>query len=202
VVVPGSVGVAMQLAKDTEEAQGKAALVTLTPILLVSGPQATGRAELIQQLVAESEGKFVTPKTLDKFQDPVTFERLARRDEFLQVDLTGRYGIIKDGIMTAGKMGESVVVADADAALAKKLAKASGARLIGVWVGLNTVVEFESRLERPIASCALLVAKDESKESVIRARVKEIIKEVEYGISAGFFEFTILNVDKENILLN
>jgi translation elongation factor EF-Tu-like GTPase len=67
------------------------------------------------------------------------------------VDPTGRYGIIKDGIMTAGKMGESVVVvADADAALAKTLAKVSGARLIGVWVGLNTVVEFESRLEKQI----------------------------------------------------
>jgi guanylate kinase len=197
VVVPGSVGVAMQLAKDTEEAQGMAALVTLTPILLVSGPQATGRAELIQQLVAESEGKFVTPKTLDKFQDPVTFERLVRRDEFLQVDPTGRYGITKDGIMTAGKMGESVVVVDADVALAKKLAKVSGARLIGVWVGLNTMVEFESRLEKQIASGAILIAQDESKESVIRARVKEIIKEVEYGISAGLFEFTILNVDKD-----
>jgi hypothetical protein len=70
VVAPGSVGVAIQLAKDTEEAQGMAALVTLTPILLISGPQAAGRAELMQQLVAESEGKFVTPKTLDEFQDP------------------------------------------------------------------------------------------------------------------------------------
>jgi hypothetical protein len=181
VVVPGSVGVAMQLAKDIEEAQGMAALVTLTPILLVSGPQATGQAELIQLLVAESEGKFVTPKTLDKFQDPVTFERLARRDEFLQADPTGRYGIAKDGIM----MGESVVVVDADVALAKKLAEVSGARLIGVWVGLNTMVEFEFRLEKQIASGAILIAQDESKESVIRARVKEIIKEVECGISAN-----------------
>jgi guanylate kinase len=197
VVVPGSVGIAMQLAKDTEEAQGIAALETLTPILLVSGPQATGRAELIQQLVADSEGKFVTPKTVDKFQDGVTFERLVQRDEFLQVDPTGRYGITKDGIMTAGKMGESVVVVDADVELAKRLAKVSGARLIGVWVGLNTMVEFETRLEKEIASGAIVIPEDESKDSVIRARVKEIIKEVEYGISAGFFEFTILNVDKE-----
>lgn len=197
VVVPGSVGIAMQLAKDTEEAQGMSAFENLTPILLVSGPQATGRAELIQQLVADSEGKFVTPKTLDKFQDPVTFERLFQRDEFLQVDPAGRYGITKDGIMTTGKKGESVVVVDADVALAKKLARVSGARLIGVWVGLNTMVEFESRLEKEIASGAILIPEDESKESVIRARVKEIIREVEYGISAGIFEFTILNVDKE-----
>jgi hypothetical protein len=96
-----------------------------------------------------------------------------------------------------GKMGESVVVVDADVALAKKLAKASGARLIGVRVGLNTVVEFESRLEKQIASGAVLIAQDESKESVTTARVKGIIKEVECGISAGLFEFTILNVDKE-----
>ena len=59
------------------------------------------------------------------------------------------------------------------------------------------MVEFESRLEKQIASGAILISEDESKESVIRARVKEIIKEVEYGISAGIFEFTILNVDKE-----
>jgi hypothetical protein len=77
------------------------------------------------------------------------------------------------------------------------LAKVSGARLIGVWVGLNTMVEFETRLEKEIASGAIVIPEDESKDSVIRARVKEIIKEVEYGISAGFFEFTILNVDKE-----
>jgi guanylate kinase len=202
VVVPGSVGIAMQLAKETEEAQGIAALEkTLTPILLVSGPQATGRTELIQQLVAESEGKLVTPKTVDKFQDGVTFERLVQRDEFLQVDPTGRYGITKDGIMTAGKMGESVVVVDADVALAKKLALVSGARLIGVWVGLNSMVEFEARLEKEIASGAIPIPEDESKASVIRARVKEIIKEVEYGISAGFFEFTILNVDHEKSIV-
>jgi hypothetical protein len=54
VVAPGSVGVTMQLAKDAEEAQGMAALVTLTPILLVSEPQAAGRAELMQQLVNQN----------------------------------------------------------------------------------------------------------------------------------------------------
>jgi hypothetical protein len=58
VITPGSVDVAMQLAKDTEEAQGMAALVTLTPMLFVFRPQAAGRAELTQQMVAESEGRF------------------------------------------------------------------------------------------------------------------------------------------------
>jgi hypothetical protein len=94
------------------------------------------------------------------------------------VDPTGKCGITKDGIMKVGKMGESVVVADADGALAKTLAKASGARLIGVWAGLNTVVvEFESRLEKQIASGAILIAQEESKESVTTARVKGIVKD-------------------------
>jgi hypothetical protein len=101
------------------------------------------------------------------------------------VDPTGRHGIIKDGVMTARKMGESVVVADADAALAKNLAKVSGARLIGVWVGLNTVVEFKSRLEKQIEGKQGECAR-EGQENCQKSRV-----------SAGLSEFAILNVDEE-----
>ena len=214
-VLPGSAGMAMQLAKtnDDEDSSSRSSssstggmvggvLDSLTPVLLVSGPQATGRSTLVQRLIEEGNGRFVTPLKIDRLQDGVSFERLEQRGEFLHVDPSGRYGFTKEGVVMATKKrgGESVVAIDADVALAKKLAKVPGVRLIGVWVGLNTVGEFEARLEAMIANGEIDIPEDETKESVIRARIKEIIKEIEYGISSGLFEFTILNEDEEKSL--
>jgi hypothetical protein len=47
----------------------------ITPLVGESHGPAAEHAELMQQLVVKSEGKLVTSKTLDKFQDPGTFER-------------------------------------------------------------------------------------------------------------------------------
>jgi hypothetical protein len=147
----------------------------------------------VKQLIAEGNGRFVEPKRVDAMSDGATFERLETKDEFLQVDPTGRYGVTKGGILTAGTAGESVVVVDADVDLAKKLATISGARLIGVWVGLDSVDKFESRLKEQIQSGQVEIPSDETEESVIRAKVREIVKDIEYGIVSGIFEFTILN---------
>jgi guanylate kinase len=220
VVLPGSAGIAMQLAKggsttSSEEATPKSETATiapeLIPVLLVSGPQATGRSELVQRLIAQDD-RLVAPTFADKIQDGVSFERLQSRNEFLQVDETGRYGLTKDSILTAAaaaaaantgdddddNKGVVVVVVDASVSLAKELQKSlSGARLIGVWVGLNSVAEFEERLVADIESGKIVIPPDETQESILRARIKEIVNEIEYGLSSGIFEFTILNENPE-----
>jgi guanylate kinase len=202
IALPGSAGVAMQLAQQSQSDASAAtgSVLTeglLTPVLVVSGPQATGRSKLVNQLIDTGNGRFVRPKRIDRISDGVTFERLQTRGEILTSD--GRYGITKEGILTAtkGAETESVVVVDADVELAKKLTKMSGARLIGVWVGLNSVAEFENRVEAMIDGGEMEIPEDETKESVIRARIREIVQEIEFGISSGIFEFTILNENPE-----
>jgi guanylate kinase len=194
-ILPGSAGVAYKLAQQNKEESRSAIHSTdgLTPILVVSGPQAAGRSSLVKQLIAKGNGRFVEPKRVDAMSDGATFDRMLQKEEFLQVDPTNRYGVTKDGILTAGKAGDSVVVVDANVDLAKKLAKISGARLIGVWVGLDSVDKFESRLQEQIQNGQVEIPDDETEDSIIRAKVREIVKDIEYGIVSGIFEFTILN---------
>lgn len=200
ILVPGSIGVAMKMGEDTSEEKGAlTSAEDLIPVLLVSGPAATGRSSLVEKLISEGDGRFVVPKLMDRNKEGATFERLEKREEFLEIDPAGRFGLTKDGIMNAVDRSdddkETVVVVDADVELAKKLTKLAGARLIGVWVGLDSVEKFESRLEAQVESGELVIPADDTKESVIRAKIKEIVRDIEFGIVSGIFEFTILNDD-------
>lgn len=205
VALPGSAGVAMQLASQSSETNGSTSSISedvLTPVLVVSGPQATGRSKLVEKLISEGGGRFVKPKLLDQVTDGVTFERLQNRGEILEMDPSGRYATTRDGILgaTAGSETESVVVVDADVALAKKLTSMSGARLIGVWIGLISVKEFEQRIGDLVDNGEISIPEDETRESVVRARIREVVQEIEFGISSGIFEFTILNENDDESL--
>jgi hypothetical protein len=199
-ILPGSAGVVMQLATaaNTDAAKSQVADQSLTPVLLVSGPQSTGRSELIQQLLEEDE-RLVAPTLIDRMQDVITFERLVERGEFLKVDPTGRFGLTKDAILQAAQVKpegggfDKVVVVDADVNLAKRLQSLSGARLIGVWVGLNSVAEFEARLEADLEEGKVAIPEGETKESFLRSKIREIVNEIDFGLGSGIFEFTVLN---------
>jgi guanylate kinase len=206
----GSAGVALKALQASGEAAAAPTATSsiteeLATILLVSGPQATGRSELVKMLLEQDE-RLVAPQWMLRRDDGATFERLERRGEFLAMDATSSAMLTKDSIFAAagnkqssindGKLETSkVVVVDASVDLAKKLQYLAGVRLIGVWVGLPTVSDFEQRIEKDIADGTIMIPEGESKESVIRARIKEIINEIEYGLSSGIFEFTILNQD-------
>jgi guanylate kinase len=199
VVLPGSAGIAMQLAReakasDADTAKTSLANDDLATVLLVSGPQATGRPELVKRLIAEGNGKFRAPKPIDKMVDPANFDRLLQRDEILALDKTERFAITKERIIETARAAspDSVVVVDADVALAKKLTNISGLRLISVWVGLRSLDSFQERLS------TLEIPDDETRESVTRARIREIVQEIEYGLSSGIFEFTIFNEDEDD----
>lgn len=200
VTLPGSVGLAMKLAQSTEaDAENTSNNNALPTILLVSGPQATGRTDLVKRLLAEGEGRYLEPVKVDQVSDPAVYERLAQRGELLE-EMGGRYGITKEGILSsagaAGKNG-AVVVVDASVEMSKKLTRIPGLRIIGVWVGLNSVDDFEKRLGDAIDSGDIPIEEDETRESTIRNKIREVVKEVEYGISSGVFEFTVLNDNEE-----
>ena len=197
--LPGSVGMALKMAQTSAADAEKAATVNrgLPTILLVSGPQATGRTELVKRLVAQGEGRFVEPTKIDQLSDPAIYERLSQRGELLT---EGRYGITKDGILSSAGSAmkdNAVVIVDASVEMSKKLTRIPGLRIIGVWVGLNSVDEFEKRLSQAIDTGTIAIEEDETRESTIRNKIREVVKEVEYGISSGVFEFTVLNDNEE-----
>ena len=102
----------------------------------------------------------------------------------------------EDSTVADDRFGK-VVVVDADVDLAKKLRKLPGSRLIGVWVGLDSMEKFEANLKKQIESGELVIPEGETEESVVRAKVKEIVQNIEYGVVSGMFEFTILNDDTD-----
>lgn len=230
-ILPGSAGIALQLAKKSKEEASKSSSSTadaaktatattkdgLSTILLVSGPQATGRSALVQRLIDSGKGQFVALEpTVDRVKDGAAFERLEQRSELLQMDPTGRFGWTKAGIQQAaqaaaavqgssengndGGSSGSVLVVDANVDFARQLTLIPGLRIIGVWVGLASMAAFEQRLEAELAQGTIRIPDDETKESVLRARIKQIVKEIEFGISSGIFEFTILNENEEDSL--
>jgi len=196
-VLPGSAGLAIKALTQKQGSGTKSDLDSMTPVLLVSGPRAAGRTELVRRLIEEGNGRFVEPTPVDAVSNGATFDRLESRGEFIQVDPSGRYGVTKEGILNAGIPEESVVVVDADVDLAKRLTKVSGARLIGVWVGLDSTEKFETRLRQQLESGEIEIPTDDTEESVIRAKIREVVKDIEYGIASGIFEFTILNDNPE-----
>lgn len=206
-IMPGSVGMAVQMLKQDENQARDVSLTsdaTKNAVFLISGPQATGRSELVRRLLDSTTGndsdiRFTTPVMVDAVKNGATFERCLERNEFLSVDPTNRFGLTQQAIFDAAqsstKDSESrpIVVVDADVELAKKLSKVPNLRLVCVWVGLGSVAEFETRLGSMIDSGELTVDEGETRESIIRSKIREIVKEIEYGISSGIFEFTILN---------
>ena len=70
--------------------------------------------------------------------------------------------LIATAKQAAAASSDQVVVVDANVALAKQVARISGLRLVGVWVGLDSVGEFEQRLEAAIADGNIAIPEDET----------------------------------------
>jgi guanylate kinase len=201
--LPGSAGIALQMVtQDSPVAEITTAVTADLPtVLLISGPQATGRSALVEELVS-TDDRFTRPKMVDRVVEGASFERLEQRDEFLSITEKGRYGLTKENLLESAKdVGtKQVVVLDADVPLAQEITKIAGLRVVGVWVGLESVKEFEGRLSAALADGSLSTPEGETAASVTRARLKEIVKEIEYGLSSGIFEFTVLNKDPKESL--
>jgi guanylate kinase len=205
--MPGSPAMAVRVASDINKNKVTTSIPSsfdrddnLVTILLVSGPQGTGKTTLVNRLLEEDD-RFLRPNYIDRVSDGVKFERIESRGEFLEMDATGRYGLSSDGLLEATKKAKStakVVVVDADVNLAKKLVTLSGTRLVGVWIGLDNINKFESQLRAKIISGDIVIPDGETEEAVLRARVRQAVKDIEFGVVSGVFDFTILNEDIED----
>eukprot|EP00578_Thalassiosira_sp_NH16_P006291 CAMPEP_0181123258 /NCGR_PEP_ID=MMETSP1071-20121207/25790_1 /TAXON_ID=35127 /ORGANISM="Thalassiosira sp., Strain NH16" /LENGTH=591 /DNA_ID=CAMNT_0023208361 /DNA_START=17 /DNA_END=1792 /DNA_ORIENTATION=+ len=211
-MIPGSAGMAVRMAADAKKRGADMSALDelardddLLTVLLVSGPEGTGKTTLVNKLL-ESDDRFVRPVLLDRVSDGVKFEQLEQRGELLEIDSSGRYGLSREGVLEAaakaapesdaeGETSQKVVAVDANVDLAKKLVNLSSARLVGVWIGLDDLEKFESRLRTKIASGAVPIPDDETEDTVLRAKVRRVVKDIEFGVVSGVFEFTILNED-------
>ncbi|KAL7502888.1 hypothetical protein ACHAXN_000762 [Cyclotella atomus] len=205
-MLPGSAGMAVRMAAEAKKRGVDVATLDekrddgLVTVLLVSGPEGTGKTTLVNKLI-ESDDRFVRPIMQDRVLDQMRFERMEERDEFLSVDESGRYGLSKDGVLQAATKAkgtpdeQKVVVLDAKVSLARKLSTMYEVRIVGVWVGLDSLEKFESRLKAKMQSGGIEIPEGQTEDSVLRAKVNQAIKDIEYGVTSGLFEFTILNED-------
>ncbi|KAL7487298.1 hypothetical protein ACHAW6_012895 [Cyclotella cf. meneghiniana] len=213
-MIPGSAGMAIRMAAEAKKRGVDASELndkmrgaddSLVTVLLVSGPEGTGKTTLVSKLLEEDD-RFVRPILQDRVADGMKFERYEQREEFLSVDQTGRYGLLKEGVLkAAAKASENsqtqkIVVVDADVPLAKKLVNLAGARLVGVWVGLDSLEKFEERLTAKLRSGSVPIPEGETEESLLRAKIGQVVKDIEFGVVSGIFEFTILNDDIDESL--
>ena len=214
-MMPGSAAMAMRMASDAKKRGVDMSALNemdkkddnLITVLVVSGPEGTGKTTLVNKLLEEDD-RFVKPILLDRLSNGATFERLEKRDEFLEIDKSGSFGLTKEGVLEAAakatiaesntddedgqNKSKKVVVVDANVDLAKKLVNLSGARLVGVWIGLDDIEKFEERLKAKIASGVVDIPDDETEESILRAKVRRVVKDIEFGVVSGLFEFFII----------
>jgi len=211
VILPGSAGIAMQMAREARDTEIKKDVFgdDLKTVLVVSGPAGTGKKGLVKQLIEESKGMLAKPTYVDRIANPIAYEQLESRNKILQEDYTGRYGLTQDSVLNSGGKFENedgeeidqVIVIDADVNLSKKLTSLGGIRLVGVWIGLDSLEKFENNLEDQIASGEIPIPDGENAESVRRNKIREIVQDIEYGVVSGIFEFTVLNDDFDTSLL-
>lgn len=206
--LPGSAGVALKLMQNeqkNESFSSSFSMRELQPILLVSGPEGTGKSSLVKRLMNDDrDGRFVLPRLIDKIAVEPRFEVMERRGQILKM-IDSRYALSLDGILNAvtegkdDKQDKVAVVLDVDVDLARTLFRelSGKAKIIGVWVGLDSIDKLKDRLRAKLASTAIQLPPGETEETYIRAKIRKVIKDIEFGVVSGIFDFTILNDDIE-----
>lgn len=80
---------------------------------------------------------------------------------------------------------------DADRPLVQTLMRVGDVALIGVWVSVNSMEALETRIRSTLIENG--AAQDEQLESSVRALTREAVDDIEFGVSSGVFDFTVIN---------
>jgi hypothetical protein len=155
---------------------------------------------LVQRFVQESDGKFVLPTYIDRYNNATQFEYIDQRNGFIYKSNEDRYGLTRESFVQDVQRldpSKSVMILDTDVDFAIQLSQMGGGiRLIAVWVTLGSIAAFEERIGRQYDQQTKRITDimpDEGRSIEIRARTMKIVQEIEMGISSGIFEFTIIN---------
>ncbi|GMI61694.1 hypothetical protein ScalyP_jg8250 [Parmales sp. scaly parma] len=200
-LIPGSAGIvaktvfgkAEELEVGTTEVDigggGGGGVAFERTVLMVSGPTGGGKTRIVNEFLKRVEGE-------------------------------GRF---KRGSEEGGEGVIDVIDASVDEAEKLRIGMGSSTRIIGVWVGLDSLEKVEDRLrvqyeeregegkrererereregEREGEGSQTIgdsrsKSNEEAREKFVKEKIPQIIREIEFGVTSGMFEFTILNDD-------
>ncbi|CAM9582821.1 unnamed protein product [Discosporangium mesarthrocarpum] len=217
-MMPGSVGQGRKMLKDMrkEEAGGadNGVLGTDTVnVIVVSGPRCLGKTRLVEDILEEdprlskppwcttrpARGSDVDGEVFN-FMEPLRFEQLQRAGSFLQTcqDQDGEsYGLRVTDVLALSDKGKTCII-DADRTLVEQLMKVPEISLIGVWVSLDSMEAIQARTRLTLLTRGAKEGPD--LDSQVRLLCKQAIDDIEFGVTSGVFEFTIINHDVEESL--
>jgi len=221
-VLPGSAAIAYQASKEMNEKKKNNILdeegkqLQQRTMFLISGPLCAGKTTLVNKLL-DDDVRFIKPYVIDRLVNEAKIELLQKQDAILSfIDGTSssssggdRYALTQESLLNSypnqqqeednddkNNDGHKVLLVDASVELAQKLlpiAIRNNINVIGVWVSLDSMEKFESRLKAQITTEK--IPYDETPDTLLRGRTRNVIRDIEYGIVSGIFDFTILNDD-------
>lgn len=80
---------------------------------------------------------------------------------------------------------------DADRPLVKALMGVPDVALIGVWVSLDSIEAIENRVRSMLIERG--AKEGEELESNVRAMTRQAVADIEFGVTSGVFDFTVIN---------
>jgi guanylate kinase len=207
-MIPGSLAKGVNLIRGgkLKDEAGTAAVSSnvLAPVVVVSGPSAlnVGTSALVRAVMAEDD-RLVAPVWVTSrpkrenevdgvdaiFLDPARVELIQKRGEFLTSyeepsgDVTG---LRAEELKEPASRGKIIIV-DADRSMTEALLKASGIALIGVWVSMDSIEQVEARVRSVIEQEG-----GEASEMDVRSRVRRVVDDIEFGVTSGVYEFTVI----------
>mmetsp|Transcript_34922 Transcript_34922/g.44543 ORF Transcript_34922/g.44543 Transcript_34922/m.44543 type:complete len:554 (-) Transcript_34922:290-1951(-) len=206
-LMPGSIGQAAKLAKDQKNAPKPKAIAKEVPVVLVSGPKLLGRTQLVSRFI-QQDSRFFTPTWVtDRPADDSSFN-FVQSEEFQKLEESGafmstyeeggyNYGLRGDDLKDATAEGK-VCILDASPSLVRSALKVEGISIIAIWVSLDTLDAIEARISNSLQG--LQEELGDRFSTRFQTEVDGAIKDIEFAVKSGLFEFTIINDDEDKAL--